>query len=123
MFEVPDLILVTLRPGTYDPLAKLITKAAVARALAHVESLVGPAALRACLVALRQTFAEAATGSVVGVALFGTLVAKGSGFGGGMKTSLVIATGLLIVLAANVMSSRRRGGPGAAHGERNPTTF
>ncbi|THD46011.1 MAG: MFS transporter, partial [Bradyrhizobium sp.] len=46
------------------------------------------------------------TGSVVGVALFGALVAEGASFGEGLRLSLAIAAGLLIASAAVVTLGR-----------------
>ena len=60
------------------------------------------------------------TGSVVGVALFGALVAKGPGFIAGLKLSLVIAAALLVASAAIAILGRQREGSRVAGEKRNP---
>ncbi|MBV9220904.1 MAG: MFS transporter [Methylobacteriaceae bacterium] len=48
------------------------------------------------------------TGSVLGVALFGSLVSQGNAFVGGARTALVISAALLLVAAATIVAGSRK---------------
>jgi DHA2 family methylenomycin A resistance protein-like MFS transporter len=48
------------------------------------------------------------TGSVIGVALFGSLIAKNSSLLPGTRLSLIISAGLLLVSSAVILGARKR---------------